>query len=126
VPIVTPSGALRFETERGETFSPVTIGEDDPVAAYSDALFDVVGRAVHRLYFGAALLLALLGIALSLRQWRDCSLLWFVQLAMTAFYVIYIPATRYRVPTDPLLFLFSAYAALSLLERLSRLKVPHG
>jgi 4-amino-4-deoxy-L-arabinose transferase-like glycosyltransferase len=126
VPIVTPSGALRFETERGETFSPVTIGEDDPVAAYSDALFDVVGRAVHRLYFGAALLLALLGIALSLRQWRDCSLLWFVQLAMTAFYVIYIPATRYRVPTDPLLFLFSAYAALSLLERLSRPKVPHG
>lgn len=126
VPIVDPSGALRFQTEDGETFVPVTIGEDDPVATYSGALFDVIGRAVHRLYFGALLLLALLGSALSLRQWRDRSLVWLVQLAMTAFYVIYIPATRYRVPTDPLLFLFSAYAALSLFERLSRPKVQHG
>ncbi|PJF36417.1 MAG: hypothetical protein CUN49_05520 [Candidatus Thermofonsia Clade 1 bacterium] len=126
MPIVMPDGELRFQTERGETFSPVTIGEADPVAAYSQTLFDAIGRTVHRLYFGSLLFLALIGIALSLRQWRDLALLWLVQLAMTAFYVIYIPATRYRVPTDPLLFLFSAYAALSLLEHLRRAQVQHG
>ncbi len=39
MPIVMPDGELRFQTERGETFSPVTIGEADPVAAsFADAL----------------------------------------------------------------------------------------
>lgn len=115
VPIVDPNGELRFQTDTGEEFSLVTITENDPVAAYSGALFDVIGRLVHRLYFGALLILALCGILLSARQWREVSLLWFVQLAMTAFYVVYIPATRYRAPTDPLLFLFSAHAIVALL-----------
>jgi 4-amino-4-deoxy-L-arabinose transferase-like glycosyltransferase len=85
------------------------LSQNDPVSAYSAPLFDQVGRAVHRIYYGALFVLALIGFVLTARQWRNVSLLWFVQLAMTAFYVIYIPATRYRVPTDPLLFLFSAY-----------------
>lgn len=125
-PFVDPDGTLRFQTESGESFAPVTIDSDDPVAAYSEPLFDVIGRWIHRVYFGALLVLALIGVALSLQKWREVSLVWFVQLAMTAFYVIYIPATRYRVPTDPLLFLFSAYAALWAFERLRRSQVRHG
>lgn len=125
-PFIASDGTLRFQTERGESFAPVTIGENDPVAAYSSSLFDVIGRGIHRLYFGALLILAMIGTALSARQWRDVALIWLVQLAMTAFYVIYIPATRYRVPTDPLLFLLSAYAALTAFGRLRKLQVKHG
>jgi hypothetical protein len=92
----------------------------DPVAAYSQPLFDRLGRIVHILYFGPLFLLALLGIVLSARAWRSVALLWFIQIAMTVMYVVFIPATRYRAPTDPLLFLFSAYALVALLTRLGR------
>jgi hypothetical protein len=44
------------------------------------------------------------------RYWREVSLLWFVQISMTLVYVAFHPSTRYRVPTDPLWFPFSAYA----------------
>jgi len=64
---------------------------------------------LHRFYFGGLLLLALVGIALTLSQWREVALLWFVQMGMTLIYIIFHPSTRYRAPTDPLLFLFAAY-----------------
>lgn len=97
------------------------VAGDDALIAYSSSLFDQVGRAVHRVYFGGLLALALVGVALTRRQWRTVSLLWLVQIVMTAAYVIFSgPTTRYRVPTDPLLFLFSAAtlaAAWSALRR---------
>jgi hypothetical protein len=65
---------------------------------------------VHSLYWGGLFLLGLAGIVLSARYWREVSLLWFVQISMTLVYVAFHPSTRYRVPTDPLMFLFSAYA----------------
>ena len=86
---------------------------DDPVNAYSTPLFDQLGRQVHRLYRGGLLLPALAGLALTRQHWRDVSLLWFVLTSMTLVYVIYHPNTRYRAPTDPLLFLFSASALLA-------------
>ncbi len=86
---------------------------DDPVLAYSTPLFDQLGRQVHRLYRGGLLLLALAGLALTRQHWRETSLLWLVQLSMTLVYVVYHPSTRYRAPTDPLLFLFSASALLA-------------
>jgi len=81
----------------------------DPVGEYSTPLFDQIGRTIHRFYYGGLFLLALVGIALTFRRWRDVSLLWFVQISMTLVYVFFHPSTRYRVPTDPMLFLFSAY-----------------
>lgn len=86
----------------------------DPVGAYSSSLFDVVGRTVHRIYWGALFLLGLAGIVLSAKHWREVSLLWFVQISMTLVYLVFHPSTRYRVPTDPLWFLFSAYALVWL------------
>jgi hypothetical protein len=86
----------------------------DPVGVYSSTLFDVIGRTIHRFYWGALLLLGVVGIGLTWRQWREVSLLWFVQISMTAVYLIFHPSTRYRVPTDPLLFLFSASALVWL------------
>jgi hypothetical protein len=86
----------------------------DPVGAYSTPLFDIVGRWLHRLYWGPLLLLGIVGIVLSARYWREVALLWFVQISMTAVYLIFHPSTRYRVPTDPMLFLFSAYALMWL------------
>lgn len=82
----------------------------DPVGAYSTPLFDQIGRTIHRFYYGGLFVLALAGIMLTIRGWREVSLLWLVQISMTLVYVFFHPSTRYRVPTDPMLFLFSAYA----------------
>jgi 4-amino-4-deoxy-L-arabinose transferase-like glycosyltransferase len=91
------------------------VAQDDPVAAYSQPLFDRIGRTVHIFYFGSLLLLALIGIVLTVRYWKAVSLLWFIQISMTVVYVVFSgPTTRYRVPTDPLLFLFSAYTLVML------------
>jgi 4-amino-4-deoxy-L-arabinose transferase-like glycosyltransferase len=86
----------------------------ETIATYSDSLFDQVGRAVHRLYFGGLLLLAIGGLSLTWRQWRKVSLLWFLQISMTLMYLLFHPSTRYRVPSDPLLFAFSAYTVVSI------------
>ena len=87
-------------------------------AAYQDdGLFNVVGRAVHVVYFGGLLLLALAGVWLSRREWRMLSLLLLVQLSQTLMYLVFHPSTRYRSPTDPLLFVFSAYAVVWVAER---------
>ena len=69
-----------------------------------------MGRALHRVYFGGLFALSLLGMAVTAREWRQVSLLWFVQISMTIIYMAFHPSTRYRAPTDPLLFLFSAAA----------------
>ncbi len=89
----------------------------DPVGEYSSPLFDQIGRPIHIIYWGGLLLLGIAGIVLTWRQWRDVSLLWFVQISMTVMYVLFHPSTRYRVPTDPLLFLFSAYTLIWLLNK---------
>ena len=94
----------------------LTQGANDPVTLYETPLFDQLGRFVHRLYWGGLFLLGLVGIALTIRQWREVSLLWFAQISMTAVYVFFHPSTRYRAPTDPLWFLFSAYAILWVWE----------
>lgn len=98
----------------------LTHGANDPVNLYSDSLFDQIGRTVHRLYFGALLLLALVGIVVSARGWREVALLWFLQISMTLVYLAFHPSTRYRVPTDPLLFVFSAYALVWTWQWLQR------
>ena len=86
-------------------------------AAYAeDRLFNELGRALHVLYFGGLWLLAVAGLYLSRREWRGLSLLLFVQLSQTGMYLLFHPSTRYRSPTDPLLFVFSAVALLWLLE----------
>jgi len=98
------------EVESEEDFALGELPPGDPVDAYSEPLFDRVGRQIHRYYFGGLFVLALAGMALTVRQWREVSLLWFVQLSMTVVYMAFHPSTRYRAPTDPLLFLFSAAA----------------
>jgi 4-amino-4-deoxy-L-arabinose transferase-like glycosyltransferase len=97
--------------------------EGDPVTAYSTGEFQA-GRVIHRFYFGGLLFLALIGVLLTRKQWRDVSLLWLIQLSMTAAYVLFHPSTRYRVPTDPYLFMFSA-AAVVLVWRWVRMRGHH-
>ncbi len=85
--------------------------------SYNTSLLDTVGRPLHLLYFGGLLLLAILSLPLAAPLWREVSLLWFVQLSMTIMYVAFHPSTRYRSPSDPLLFLMSAAALVGLWER---------
>jgi glycosyltransferase involved in cell wall biosynthesis/4-amino-4-deoxy-L-arabinose transferase-like glycosyltransferase len=87
------------------------------VATYSQPLFDRVGRTLHRAYWGALLVLALVGLWITRKSWRDVSLLWFLPLSLTVVYVVTHPSTRYRVPGDPACFLFSASALAALRRR---------
>ena len=126
-PQVTPLNNLR-EGERlaiDENGKVVIVtGQDSHIgvtaanAAYQDeGLFNVIGRQAHIVYFGGLWLLAIAGLWLSRRQWRPLSLLVFVQVSQTLMYLLFHPSTRYRSPTDPLLFVFSAVAVLWLVQR---------
>lgn len=114
LPRVDYQGNVIPETDAQGNLQLGQLPPGDPVAQYSTSLFDQVGRRVHVIYWGSLFLLGLVGVALSWQQWREVSLLWFVQISMTLMYVLFHPSTRYRVPTDPLLFLFSAYALVWL------------
>lgn len=94
----------------GQELAISAVSEDDALRLYDEAPEAGIFRLLHRWYFGPLLLLAILGVALSWREWRQVSLLWAVQLSMTLVYIAFHPATRYRAPTDPLLFVFSAIA----------------
>lgn len=91
-------------------------GVTDANTSYDSGLLNTVGRPVHIVYFGGLLLLAILGTLLSIRIWREASLLWLVQISMTLVYVLFHSSTRYRAPSDPLLFLLSAYALVWLMQ----------
>ena|GEM_PF-5756723 len=62
-------------------------------------------------------LLALVGIALTLRRWREVSLLWLVQLNMTVMYIIFHPSTRYRAPPTRCCSCFPLIPGLALAAR---------
>ena len=105
---VNDAGAVVIITGEGSH-----VGVTEANAAYQeDSLFNVVGRNLHIVYFGGLWLLAFVGAWLSRREWRMVSLLFFVQISQTAMYLLFHPSTRYRSPTDPLLFVFSAYAVV--------------
>ena len=96
------------------------VGVSAANAAYEDdSLFAGVGRAAHVVYFGVLWLLALAGAWLWRRDWRMLALLYAAQASQTAMYLLFHPSTRYRSPTDPLLFVFSALAVAWLVERLN-------
>ncbi len=102
-------GSIRALTDPEEIRANGFSAEGD---IYAEPLFSVIGRWVHRLYFGSLLLFGLIGMWQTRRAWRNVLLIGFVLLILTAFYVLTTPCTRYRAPSDPLLFLFSAYALL--------------
>ncbi len=109
VPRLDYQGNVIAETgNNGEITGLGQLPPGDPVGEYSNDLFNVWGRRIHILYWGGLLLLALVGVWLTGQQWREVSLIWFVQISMTLIYLIFHPSTRYRVPSDPLLFLFAA------------------
>jgi len=129
LPRLDYQGNVITESDDSEALELGGLPPGDPVGTYSTPLFDQIGRALHRIYFGGLLALALIGIVLSRKLWRDVSLLWFTQISMTLVYVAFHPSTRYRVPTDPLLFAFSAFALMwiwgSLRSRTSSRKVTN-
>ena len=110
--VVDAAGTVQIITGEG-SHTGVTAAN----AAYQDSSLFNLMRQVHIVYFGGLWLLAIAGIWVSRRDWRDLSLLYFVQISQTAVYLLFHPSTRYRSPTDPLLFVFSAVAVVWLLER---------
>lgn len=113
---VDESGAVVIITGEGSH-----LGVSAANAAYQeDTLFNVIGRNLHIVYFGGLWLLAAAGAWLSRKQWRLLSLLYFVQISQTLVYLLFHPSTRYRSPTDPLLFVFSAVAVVWVLDKWRR------
>ncbi|MFQ3536725.1 MAG: glycosyltransferase family 39 protein [Aggregatilineales bacterium] len=102
-------GRIRALTDPEEIHANGFAAEGD---VYAEPLFSLIGRWVHRFYFGGLLIFAMLGIWSARRAWRQVSLIWLILAILTAFYVLTTPCTRYRSPSDPLLFLFSAQAVL--------------
>ncbi len=100
---------VRETTDAAGALQLEGLAAGDPVSVYNAPLFDVIGRWLHRLYFGMLFALALAGMVLARRGWRDVALLVFVQLSMTFMYMLFHPSTRYRTPSDPLLFVFAAW-----------------
>jgi 4-amino-4-deoxy-L-arabinose transferase-like glycosyltransferase len=117
VPRLDYAGNVIAETDAAGNLQLGALPPGDPVDVYSSSLFDQVGRTVHGVYWGGLLLLSLLGMAVTVREWRTVALLWFVQLSMTVMYVLFHPSTRYRVPSDPLLFLFAGALVVGVVRR---------
>lgn len=109
VPRLDYQGNIIAETgNNGQIIELNQLPPGDPVGDYSNDLFNLWGRRIHMVYWGSLLFLSVIGIWLTRRQWREVSLIWFVQISMTIIYLIFHPSTRYRVPSDPLLFLLAA------------------
>lgn len=118
---VSADGVVQIISD-GESHTGVSAAN----AAYQDeSLFAVIGRSLHIVYFGSLWLLAIVGAVWSRRDWRELSPLYFVQISQTAVYLLFHPSTRYRSPTDPLLFVFSALAVVWLWERWKRWRNIH-
>jgi 4-amino-4-deoxy-L-arabinose transferase-like glycosyltransferase len=121
IPFIRESdGSVRALTDPEEIRANGFAAEGD---VYAELLFNVIGRWIHRFYFGSLLLLALLGMWQTRKAWRDVSLILLILLILTLFYVLTTPCTRYRSPSDPLLFLFSAQAVLHFWSQRSQDKV---
>lgn len=121
VPLIDYQGETTITIQPDGAIDVTGVPKGDPVTAYSGSEFSA-GRFVHRYYFGALLVLSVVGWFLTLGQWREVSLLWLVQISMTIAYVIFHPSTRYRAPTDPLLFIFAAAALVWVWARLNKVE----
>ena len=119
VPRLNYQGDAQQGTDLAGNLTLGNLPPGDPVALYNEGEFGAA-RIIHSVYFGGLLLLAVVAVALTLKQWRDVGLLLFVQISMTITYVVFHPSTRYRAPSDPLLFLFSAYTIVWLWQRMFR------
>jgi len=108
LPRLEYQGDARVLSEDPENIELGELPPDDPFADYSRPLFDTLGRQLHRYYYGTLFILSLVGLVIMAREWRYVSLLWLTQFSMTVVYMAFHPSTLYRVPTDPLLFLFIA------------------
>lgn len=92
---------------------------DDAVYLYQTPAFQLA-RTVHVIYFAPLLVLGVIGLALALRDRAPVTPLVAVLLSITVAYLIFHPSTRYRMPADPVVFLFSAYAVDSAVRRWRR------
>jgi 4-amino-4-deoxy-L-arabinose transferase-like glycosyltransferase len=96
---------------------PHLAGEVGQVLQYETTAFKL-SRVVHVIYFGPLLALAAVGVVLARRRAMVFPVL-AVFAAFTLTYMVTHPSTRYRMPIDPLLFIFSA-AVLHYMWRRAR------
>ncbi len=113
-------GAGDVARSDGDDLALAGLPEGDPVTVYDAGAFGLA-RIVHRYYFGGLLVLAIIGAILTRRLWRDLALIYAVQINMMVVYVIFHPSTRYRAPSDGLLFILSAAAIVIAFDYVRRI-----
>jgi 4-amino-4-deoxy-L-arabinose transferase-like glycosyltransferase len=72
------------------------------------------------------LVLGCMGLFLSRRQWRELLPVYLYFALFTAVYCVFLPTTRYRLPLDFFLVIFTAYALTRLMPSLRTLQRPHA
>lgn len=72
------------------------------------------------LSYSPALLLGLTGMALSWRSWRTLLPIYAYFATFTVVYSVFLPTTRYRLPLDFFLIIFSAYALTRFMQLAGR------
>ena len=66
--------------------------------------------------YGVILLFFILGVALSLRYWRKTLLLIMIIIYYTLIHLVFLATVRYRMPLEPFLIVFAAYAILQIVS----------
>ncbi len=66
---------------------------------------------------GIIIPLALIGMVLSISEWRKTFLIWGMIFAFNFAHMVFFFSLRYRIPLDPFFMVFAAYAMVTLFER---------
>ena len=87
-------------------------------------LFDETNpKATNRIYRTATvgwLVLAFIGLLVSRSQWRALWPTYAIFILVTAFHTLVITSVRFRIPVEPITFLWAGSAVLPLVERMTR------
>ena len=72
---------------------------------------------IRRISYLPLLLLGILGIVISVKRFKEVSVLYIPLISFSCIHCIFLVLPRYRIPILPIFFIFSAYAMIYLLFR---------
>jgi len=89
-----------------------------PDAVSKNGQLSATRKLISLATYGPLLLLALLGLLLTLQDWKRFMLVYAYIGSLTFTYALFLPSTRYRLPLDFFLAIFAAYAFCRLIKLL--------
>lgn len=89
------------------------------------ALYDPTWTTYYKPAYVILLILTVLGLAVSARQWRRYSLLYLLFIFYTVIHILYNVQTRYRWEIEPFFLIFAALFAVEVFDRVSAGRKRH-